>query len=96
MASRKTGRKRTTGRKRSTGSKRPSTPKPKDLCVQKQGSGARAYWLARHEDEIAGTVDQSLPEARCYRVRGTGNTADNAIRDWQEQWRRCMRGERDR
>jgi hypothetical protein len=95
MASRKTGGKkgRSTGRKR-----RPSwpsstttrSPHPRELCLQKKAH----HWEARHLDEITGAVDQSTHEATCYRVVGLGRTADEAIRDWQREWRECA-GRRD-
>jgi len=48
------------------------TPSATKLLCQKFRGGKNALWHARHP---------------MYRICGAGNTADNAIRDWQKQFR---------
>jgi hypothetical protein len=56
------------------------TPGFKELIVRKVVGGKRPLWHARHPDY------QGYGNTIC----GAGNTADNAIADWQKQFRARM------
>ncbi len=60
------------------------SPSAKDLLCRKLRGGKHTLWHAFHPTDVSpGT-----------KVIGAGNTADNAIKDYQAQWRRRFGGKK--
>jgi hypothetical protein len=53
-----------------------TTPGYENITLTKQHGGQRPLWKATHPG---------------FRIVGTGNTADNAIKNFQEQFRRVVK-----
>lgn len=55
-----------------------------DLVITKARGGKKALWHARFQSLYSGVT-------ALHKLTGSGNTADNAIRDWQKQFRHCVK-----
>jgi hypothetical protein len=64
--------------------------KATSLVCQKAKGGKNPLWHCRHISYFSDTDWRGQPLAKRsakVRICGAGNTADNAIKDWQKQYR---------